>query len=374
MGCSVGKVMELVERIAPRELAEEWDNVGLQFGAADWQVDTVMVALEVDLAVLEEARERGAGMVICHHPPIFRPLRSMREDEPQGRLASTIARSGIAVYAAHSNLDASPQGVNAALAEALGLVSHRPLPGSGARTGYKLVTFLPPEEVDRVSEALFSAGAGHIGDYRGCSFRVEGTGTFTAAPSSQPAYGVAGAENRVSEVRLEVWVGEGDRARAEEALLSAHPYEEPVIDVYEVRSPSRGGMGRVGEAPRRLRLGELAALCRERLGSPVVKLAGDPEREVGRVAVCGGRGSFLAGAAREAGAEVLVTGDVGHHEAQEALRRGLAIIDAGHYHTERTVVPHLAGRLAEMASEEGVEVRFVASVTDTSPWSTGGEG
>lgn len=374
MGCLAGQVIELVERLAPPGLAEEWDSAGLQFGSRNAEVDAVLVALEVSGEVLREAIARKAGMVVCHHPPLFRPLRRLLEDEPEGALARDIVRSGLTVYAAHSSLDASPQGVNTALAEVLGLRDHVPLGGAAALEGFKLVTFLPPEHLGAASEALFRAGAGVIGDYEGCSFRTEGVGTFLPGPGSRPFCGEKGRWSEVREVRLEVWVEGPCLERAVRELMAVHPYEEPAIDIYPARSPRRGGTGRIGDLPRAMRLDELAGLCRRRLACPAVRFAGAAEARVRRVAVCGGRGGDRAGEARRMGADVLVTGDVSHHEALAALGAGLAVIDAGHYHTERVVVPFLARRLAEMADAAGMEIEVFGSERETCPWQTGGEG
>ncbi|MGQ9475287.1 MAG: Nif3-like dinuclear metal center hexameric protein [Actinomycetota bacterium] len=372
MGVRVAELIGLLEDIAPPELAEEWDRVGLQCGSPDQVVEAALVALEANDEVVEEARKIRAGLLICHHPLIFEPLADLREDRPPGDLVCSVIRSGMAVYAAHTNLDAAPLGVNAALAECLGLRDHAPLVGEPTRPARKLVTFLPPENVRAVSEALFEAGAGVIGEYEGCSFRSSGTGTFYAGPGTSPSYGEKGKMNEVGEVRLEVLVEERLLGAALRALLDAHPYEEPAVDVYAVRVPWRGGLGRVGELDKPLRLYELAGLCRERLGNPGVRFAGEPGLEVRRVAVCGGRGAHLAAEAGRAGAEALVTGDVTHHQAVAALQMGLALVDAGHYHTERTVVPHLARLLGERAKRKGLEVEVIASRVDTCPWNAGG--
>lgn len=373
MTCTVADVVEMMERIAPADTAVPGDNVGLLVGSPHSRLESVLVALEVSREVVEEAREAGAGLVVCHHPPVYRPLSRLREDDPLQSLLCHLVRSGLSVYAAHTNLDVSPQGVNAALAEALGLQEHAPLQEAAVREGYKVVTFVPPEHLDRVSEALFRAGAGVIGDYRGCSFRAEGTGTFLPGIGASPAYGEAGRMNEVRELRLEVLVEKTRLGRALAALYAAHPYEEPAVDVYAVSTPFRGGMGRVGTLPRPMSPVELVEYCRRRLDSPTVRYAGPAGVSVIRVAVCGGSGGSAARAAREAGAEALITGDVGHHQAHEARELGLVLVDAGHYHTERVVVPFLARLLEEESSRRGLEVRFVSSRIDTCPWESGGE-
>lgn len=372
MACRVEDVIRLVEEIAPPDLAEEWDNVGLLVGSRRAEISRVLVSLDCTREVLEEARKSGAGLLVCHHPPVFRPLRRLLLDEPEGHLLCAAVRAGMSLYAAHTNLDVCEEGVNAALAEALGLVGHRPLPGAKARSRCKLVTFLPPEHVAAVSAALFAAGAGRIGDYTGCSFLLEGTGTFTPGPDSHPAYGEAEGPNQVRETRLEVVVEEERLEDAVRALLAGHPYEEPAYDVYPLRAFPAAGMGRVGELPAPETLSALARRCSRELGNPSVRIAGDPAAEVRRVAVCGGSGGKLASAALAAGAQVLVTGDVGYHEAQEAVARDLAIIDAGHYHTEIPAVARLARLLEEKAEKTGLEVSVLASSVRACPWSHGG--
>jgi len=374
MACRTGDIIALLEELAPPALAEEWDNVGLQVGSPDSEVGAVLVSLDATREVIAEARDMGAGLLVCHHPPLFRPLRRLITDEPVGSLLKDAITSGVAVYAAHTNLDASEIGVNIVLAEIFDLVDHRPLEKSSAAGAFKLVTFLPTEHVAPVSAALFHAGAGVIGDYTGCSFRVEGTGTFTPGPGAHPACGEAAGPNEVSEVRLELVVGEDALEDVVEALVESHPYEEPAYDVYPLRNPASAGMGRVGDLPEPVALGDLTRKCSRELGNPGVRLMGDSGRVVSRAAVCGGSGARLTGKALEAGAQVLITGDMRYHEAMEAAARGLAVIDAGHYHTERPVVPRLASLLAERAGAAGLEVEVHVSEVHTCPWGNGGAG
>ena len=307
MSCRAEDLIALLEELAPPEWAEDWDNVGLQVGSAQREVEVALVCLDLTQATLEEAFEREAGLVITHHPPIFRPLRSLADTEPMARLLGKALARGLCVYAAHTNLDVSPRGVSAALADRLGLVAHRPLAPVAEGGHYKLVTFLPPHDVAVVSEALFTAGAGVIGDYRGCSFRLEGTGTFVPGPAARPAYGEPGRPNTVEEVRLEVRVGRRELSAVLEALLASHPYEEPAYDIYPLAGQVPGaGMGRMGELREAVSLEELVERCARALGNPRVRLAGDPERPVSRVAVCGGSGGGLVSTAARAGAEALV--------------------------------------------------------------------
>ncbi len=372
MSCKVADVIAILEELAPPQYAEDWDNVGLLVGSRQAETGAVLVALDCTREVLDEAVEAGAALVVCHHPPIFRPLERLLADDPVGLLLHRAVAAGVSVYAAHTNLDASEVGVNTVLAEILGLTGHSPLQRAPAGRRNKLVTFLPPDHVAAVSAALFAAGAGRIGDYAGCSFRLEGTGTFTPGPGSCPAYGEKGGPNEVREVRLEVVVEEKDLARTLEALLLSHPYEEPAYDVYPLRDFSPAGLGRVGNLPRRQSLADLALRCSRELANPAVRVAGDPAREIARVAVCGGSGGKMAQAAVRAGAHALVTGDVGYHEALEAAGLGLAVIDAGHYHTERPAMQRLALLLEESMERAGLEAPVRLSEIRTDPWSYGG--
>jgi len=372
MTCKVGEIINLLEELAPPHLAEEWDNVGLQVGSARAEIDTALVSLDPAPEVIAEARRRGAGLLICHHPPIFRPLNRVVTDEPAGALLQDAIISGVAVYAAHTNLDSSPHGVNVALAELFALQDHVPLLPAPAGEAYKLVTFLPAEHVATVSTALFEAGAGVIGDYTGCSFRVQGMGTFTPGPGSDPVYGSKSGPSEVSEARLEMVVGTDRMGDVVKALLASHPYEEPAYDIYRMHKPAGAGLGRVGDLPEPVSVGHLARECRRLLKSPAARLAGDPSVAVRRLAVCGGSGGKLADRAAEAGAQALITGDVGHHEAQEALAAGVAVIDAGHYHTERPVLPHLAALLGGGAERADIKVEILISEVHTDPWINGG--
>ncbi|OFW68961.1 MAG: Nif3-like dinuclear metal center hexameric protein [Actinobacteria bacterium RBG_19FT_COMBO_54_7] len=304
---------------------------------------------------------------------MFRPLHRLITDDPIGSILQEAIRSGIAIFAAHTNLDASPIGVNAVLAEIFGLENQEPLERLPGSEVFKLVTFLPAEHLAKVSAALFQSGAGVIGDYTGCSFRVEGTGTFTPGSRSHPVYGEAGKPNDVPEVRLEVVAEEHVLNDAIQALVSAHPYEEPAYDVYPLVLGTSAGMGRVGDLPEAVNLGELVRGCSKKLGNRAVRFTGDSGRMIGRVALCSGSGAKLASKALQSGAQALITGDVGYHESMNAAAMGLAIIDAGHYHTERPVIARLASLLAEKAEQAGLEIEVNASGLDTSPWSEEGD-
>ena len=243
--------------LAPPSLAEEWDNCGLQVGNPEAEVGRVLVALTPLPEVFKEAEELDAGFLLFHHPLIFRPLKSLDTTTYPGDLLSRAVRSGRAVYAAHTSHDAAPGGVSVALAEALGLTG--PLETVSRRGGlYKLVVFVPEEYVDDIADALDEAGAGMIGDYRQCTFRTPGTGTFLPGDSSDPYLGERGQLEKASEIRLETVVPAHAARWAMAAATEAHPHEEVALDVYPVEGHPEGcGYGRIGGTRRSLNTGRI---------------------------------------------------------------------------------------------------------------------
>ena len=340
--------MDAVEMLAPPSLAEEWDNCGLQVGNPEAEVGRVLVALTPLPEVFKEAEELDAGFLLFHHPLIFRPLKSLDTTTYPGDLLSRAVRSGRAVYAAHTSYDAAPGGVSVALAEALGLTG--PLETVSRRGGlYKLVVFVPEEYVDDIADALDEAGAGMIGDYRQCTFRTPGTGTFLPGDSSDPYLGERGQLEKASEIRLETVVPAHAARWAMAAATEAHPYEEVALDVYPVEGHPEGcGYGRIGVLEEALTPDELCEHVSQRLGFTARLVSNPtPERRIRRVAVLGGSGgSFIPEVAGRA--DAYVTGDLDYHDALLAESLGLSAIDAGHAATELPSLGPLARRLASL--------------------------
>ncbi|MCG0239081.1 MAG: Nif3-like dinuclear metal center hexameric protein [Firmicutes bacterium] len=362
----VADVVSILESWAPREWADSWDNVGLLVGGMDRPAERILVALELTDPVLAEAEAWGAQLLVLHHPPIFKPLPALRFDRGAGPRLERLVRAGIGVYAAHTNLDVAPGGVNDQLAAAVGLQEPRVLKPTGEDRPLKLVTFVPRDHVDRVRKALSDAGAGVIGLYAECSFETPGTGTFRPLPGANPYLGTVGELERAEEVRLEMILPASRAQAAVSALLEAHPYEEVAYDLYPLQNPGvRRGHGRVGRLPQPMRLGELAERLKEVLRVPALRMVGDPERVVSVAATAPGSGASLIQAAAAAGAEVLIGGDIDHHDAWDALDAGLAVLDPGHFATEVLVLPEVARRLREGLQARGLagEVRVAESGT-----------
>lgn len=373
MPLSLQVIMGWLEELAPKAVAEEWDNVGLLVGSPRQEVRRVAVALDASEAVVERAIALEADLLLVHHPLIFRPLKAVRTDLVQGRRVAEALRRNLAVYALHTNLDLAPGGVNDALAAALDLVQIEPLTARPGVKRMKLVVFVPPEYVVAVREALAVAGAGLIGEYSHCTFATPGQGSFLPLAGARPFTGEKGQVNLVDEVRLEAVLPAFLAEKVVRSVRRVHPYEEMAYDLYPLaENEPRWGLGRIGLWQRSLQpeaatLADLVQLVKERLGSRHLRVTGKLERPIRKVAVCGGKGGDLLMEALAKGADVLVTGEAGYHEAQEAEDLGLALVEAGHYETEAVVLPVLARYLEEKAGEAraGIEVTIIPG---ESPW------
>ncbi|MGQ9558484.1 MAG: Nif3-like dinuclear metal center hexameric protein [Desulfurispora sp.] len=365
MPLTAGQVAALVEKLAPPYLAADWDNSGWQVGDSQKTVSRILLALDVNRQVIGEAVQQGVELIITHHPLLFKPVRRIMRQDGVGELLMRLMEQGIGLYAAHTNLDLAPGGVNDVLAGLLDLQDTGLLQEEGGGHLYKLVVFVPEDYADRVREAVCRAGAGHIGRYDYCTFQTGGTGTYRPLPGAQPFQGQVGEICRAAEVRLETIIPAPLVQRVVAAMLQAHPYEEVAYDLYKLENKLPGaGLGRVGRLPEALTLARLAGLVKEKLGCRGLRLGGDPDRLISRVAVCGGSGGELWRAALAAGAEVLVTGDVGYHLAADMLAAGLCFIDAGHYETERPVLQRLQQYLQTAAAGLGERLTVLVSQSE----------
>jgi len=354
---TVHAVCQAMEAWAPSSLACDWDKVGLQIGDPARPVKRILTCLTVTADVVARAEKWGAQMIVAHHPILFSALKTLRTDDPHTQLCLRLAARNIACFAAHTNLDVAPGGVNTLLAETLGLADVKPLFPCPQAGQVKLVTFVPASHLAAVRKALCEAGAGEIGDYAECTFSTPGTGTFRPGAAANPFSGKVGALNEEPELRLETIVMRARVRAAVRALREAHPYEEPAYDLVtlENRDP-RFGLGARGVLEKALPLRDFAGHVRAALKLAHVRIVGVPGRKVKSIAVCGGAGGGeIPNVPRDI--DVYVTGDLKYHEADSARTRGLALIDAGHVGTERGIAAHIARYLRKRLN--GAEVRAV---------------
>jgi dinuclear metal center YbgI/SA1388 family protein len=358
-------VIQLIERLAPKHLAVPDDKIGLQLGTLRKDIQTVLVTLDVTEEVVEEAIRLQAELIIAHHAIIYRPLAHLQTDTPAGRLYEKLIKHDIAVYIAHTNLDVAEGGINDMMAQALQLEVSGHLEDVHTEKLKKLVVFVPQTHQEQVRTALFNAGAGWIGNYSHCSFNIPGTGTFKPQEGTDPYIGQAGKLEQVNEVRIETIVPESVERKAVQAMLKSHPYEEVAYDLYPVDLKGRTlGLGRVGKLSSALRLDAFAEIVKQAFNVPFVRVVGDLEREVKKVAVLGGSGSRYVRHALFAGADVLVTGDIDYHTAQDAIAAGIAIIDPGH-NSEKIMKVHVAEWLQQQLVELKSATKVVASQVET---------
>lgn len=364
-------LLGLTNTLYPPILAEDWDNVGLHAGDPSAELKKVLVALDPSEKALQAALDSGAQALLSHHPLIFHPLKSLTPTDATGRVLFRAIREGIAVLCAHTNLDCGRQGLNDWLAAALGLSEVKPLSGRKQGELYKLVVFVPTGYEGRVAEALFAAGAGKVGNYDRCSFRTGGSGTFRPGAQTDPFVGAVGRNETVREVRLETILPRESLRRTVDRMLRAHPYEEAAYDLIPLANTRLDvGLGRLGRLTEATTLSEFAAGVKEALGASALRMVGEPARRVAKVAVCGGSGASLLGDALSRGADVLVTGDVKYHEARNAEDRGIALIDAGHFATERLMVKGLARTLRKETESRGINLAFVEWEGEEDPFRT----
>ncbi len=358
------KIKELIaplEQWAPRSLQEDYDNSGLQVGGWDDDVSAALICLDCTEAVVEEASKHGCGIIISHHPVIFRGLKSLSGNGPVERTLLAAIRHGIALYAIHTNLDNVVDGVNAEIAARIGLENLRvldPKPGQLR----KLVVFAPTSHADAVRDALFSAGAGQVGAYDECSFSSQGLGTFRPGPGTTPFSGQHGARSADPELRIEVIYHVPREGAILAAMHAAHPYEEVAYDILHLANAHQGiGAGVLGELPKALVQREFLQLLKEAFSLTAIRHTALLDRPISRVALCGGSGAFLIGKAKAAGADAYVTADVKYHEFFEADGR-LLLADIGHYGSEQFTMHLIRRRLGEVFPT--FATRLTETVTD----------
>lgn len=330
-------VIEVLDEAYPPRLAESWDSVGLVCGDPADVLESVTIAVDATPAVVDQVPE--AGLLLAHHPLLLRGVDTVAASTPKGALVHRLIRTGRSLFTAHTNADSASPGVSDALARALGLRVDAVLdPAAGAPDLDKWVVYVPRENSEAVQAAVFAAGAGHIGDYSHCSWSVTGTGQFLPHDGASPAIGSVGTVERVAEDRFEVVAPARARGAVLAAMRAAHPYEEPAFDIFAlVPPPGDVGLGRIGTLPAPEPLGAFvsrvsAALPQTSWG---VRAAGHPDLLVSRVAVCGGAGDSLLGAAAAAEVQAYVTADLRHHPADEHCRASqVALIDVAHWASE----------------------------------------
>ena len=342
-------------------------KIGLQIGRLNKPVHRVMIALDVLEEVVDEAIEKEVDLIIAHHPLIYRPLKNIMTDQMPGRMIEKLLKHDITVYAAHTNLDVAKGGVNDLLAEALELSNTEVLVPTHEIHLKKLVVYVPTEQCKRVKEALGNAGAGAIGNYSHCLFSSSGIGQFLPEENANPYIGDKGKLEQVNEERIETLFPDYLEKKVVQAMIKAHPYEEVAYDIYRVDNKGESlGLGRIGEI-QEVTLGEFANIVKNALDVPTVRVVGDLQSKVRKVAVLGGDGNKYISSAKFKGADVYITGDLYYHVAHDAMMMGLNVIDPGH-NVEKIMKKGVANYLTKVSVEKGYDVSIFPSEQQTDPF------
>lgn len=369
MSLPLGDVVQLLHTWYPPSTAESWDAVGLVLGDPADEVRKVLFAVDPSEAVAREAADWGADLLVVHHPLFLSPVTSVAATTPKGRTLSILAKAGCALLTAHTNADQAVGGVSEAMATALGLSDLEPLIPAPMEPLDKLVVFVPADAAAPVRAAMADAGAGAIGHYDHCSFQAPGEARFRPLEGADPAIGTIGTIEVVAEERLEMVFPRRLRTAVVSAMKAAHPYEEPAHDLVELADPglTTTGTGRRGLVePTTLTAFAEAVAAALPATAHGVRIAGDLDREVRRVAVCGGAGDFLLDRLAGSDVDVYVTSDLRHHRAAEFVEQGgPALLDVAHWAAEWTWLPVVEARLVAAVGDT-LETRV--STVNTDPW------
>ncbi len=367
MTMNVAQIAQQIDTLIPLKLAQDWDNVGLLVGDANKPVKRVLLTIDTTKAVVAEAKKLGIDLIVSYHPVIWDGLKQVLSAGPSC-VVHDLVRAGIAVFSIHTALDTVSGGVNDGLADMLGIVNAEPLGDyvqNPAGDKIKLVVFTPKDALESVSNAMFAAGAGVIGNYTKCSYSGEGTGTFLGGSGSNPTVGKKGRLVQVEELRLEAVVPADKLEPVVKAMTQAHPYETPAFDCYRLMdSAGVFGLGRIGPLAESMTVRQLIPRIKKQTGARDFGIVGDDKKKVRTAAVCAGTCGSILNTVIARGADLYLTGELKHHQALAAAEAGLTCICLSHTVSERFMLKKLAKQLRPSLGD----VKITISRTDADPF------
>ena len=350
----VKDIAAAIEKIVPLKLAQDWDNVGLLIGNPQANVKNILLTIDITKDVVAEAKRLKTDLIISYHPVIWDGLKNITTDDSSSTVYNLI-KAGISVFSIHTALDAAIGGVNDGLAEMIGIQDGEPIGDyvdSPIGDNYKLVVFVPIKAAAKVSNAVFAAGAGAIGNYRNCSFGAEGTGSFLPLKGAKPAIGKKGKLEKVPEVRFETIVPAEKLDNVIEAMKKAHPYETPAFDVFKLYdTASKFGLGRIGKVVPPVSIKQIINRIKKHTGARAAGIIGDDKRLVKTAAVCAGSCGNIINSVIAAKADCYVTGELKHHLALAAQEAGLTCICLSHTVSERFILKKFAKQLQKQINQ-----------------------
>ena len=360
-------IAEEIEKIVPLKLAQDWDNVGLLIGDAQKNVKNILLTIDVTGEVLAEAKRLKTDLIVSYHPVIWDGLKKITTVGP-GSVVYELLRCGIAVFSIHTALDAATGGVNDGLAEIVGIVDARPLGdyvANEAGDNYKLVVFIPVKSAAKVTKAIFTAGAGAIGNYSHCGFVAVGTGSFRPLEGANPAVGTKGKVEKVTEVRFETIVPAEKLEACICAMKKAHPYEMPAFDCFKLyNTNARFGLGRIGKLARPTQLSRIIEKIKKHTGAKAVGIIGKEKRLIKKAAVCAGSCGKIINAVIAQKCDLYLTGELKHHQALAAQQANVTCLCLSHTVSERFILKKLAKQLQKQVKEVTIKI----SKKDTDPF------
>lgn len=348
----IADITGFLEQWGPRDIAWDRDNTGLQIGDVTRPLKNILLCMDLQEEVIDEALTKNCNLIITHHPFLFSPLKKLDlSRDPRSRLIQRIINHNICIYSMHTNLDFTADGVSVTLAKLLGLDNIRFLTPI-EKDQYKITVFVPENSAEVVSSAMFSAGAGVIGNYSGCSFRSAGTGTFLGNENSVPAVGSKNKFEKVEEVRLEVIADSWLTDRIVKAMTDAHPYEEPAYDIYPVSNKNKNyGIGAIGEYENPVKAAEFLEIVSKAIDQKCLRHSRNHPDKIKTVAMTGGSGFEYMKYAMSEGADAYLTADLKYHDFQAAEGK-LLLIDGGHFETEHKALKTVKNKIQKHFGKE----------------------
>jgi dinuclear metal center YbgI/SA1388 family protein len=359
-------IIERIYELAPRILIDSWDNTGLQLGREDKEVSKVLLTLDLTREAVNDAINHNVDMIITHHPVFFDKIKSLTANSNKGKVIYDIIKNDIVVLSAHTNLDVCIGGVNDVLANLFELNDISILKKTYQEKLFKLVVYVPDDYSERVRDAISNEGAGWIGNYSHCTYNLKGIGTFMPREGTNPFIGSTGKLEEVKETRIETIVKESIVKNVIDKMIEAHPYEEVAYDIYPLVNAGKAyGYGRIGYLKEEIDLKTFANTVKDKLNCNDIRVYGDLNKRIRKVAVCGGSGGDFVEEAKRKGADVYITGDIKYHTGQLSKELDMVIIDAGHYNTERIILPYLKGYLEKIFNKD---IEVIISDINSAPY------
>lgn len=361
---TVKKIIHRIEQFAPKHLAESWDPIGLSFGSEEREVSRMLVALDLDANTLKEAQDKGIDLIFTHHPSIFNSLKTLNEEDARRREYIELIRANIALYSAHTNIDAAENGMNDWLAEALNLTQLEVIDKSHENELKLLVLYTPLDKAEEMRQALYAVGAGQVGDYKDVSYTSMGTGYFTPEKAANPTIGKKNQAEHVEEERAEILFPSPLLGKVIQTIYENHPYEEPVYHVLDIGKKGKTyGIGRIGHLEHEQAFEEMIEKVKDAFNLQDIRYANMPlDKPIKKVAILGGSGESYYKKALEKGADLYITGDISYHGAQDMIREDLAFIDVGHF-VENIFVEKMTALLNSWNEEENWNIEVIPAET-----------